>query len=140
MHCIIHTDGGSRGNPGPAGFGVVVLAAETLQPIKELNGFLGQKTNNEAEYLGLLTAFEWLQTQTEFDITSVTFKLDSRLVVEQVQKHWKINEARLREFAEKIWIIQKQLPYSVTFLAVPRAQNALADALANQAMDQGTMN
>ena len=140
MQCIIHTDGGSRGNPGPAGYGVVVLDAATLNTITELKAFLGQKTNNEAEYQGLLAACEWLKSQTEFEITEVTFKLDSRLVVEQVQKHWKINEVRLREFAEKIWQILPTLPYSVKFIAVPRAENAAADALANQAMDQGTMN
>lgn len=139
MQCIIHTDGGSRGNPGPAGYGVVVLDAATNTVVKELHQFLGQKTNNEAEYLGLIAACEWLRTQTEFEITAVTFKLDSRLVVEQVQKHWKIKEARLRELAEKVWSVMTALPYSVQFLAVPRAENAAADALANQAMDQGTM-
>lgn len=139
MQCIIHTDGGSRGNPGPAGYGVVVLDAATQTPVVELKQFLGQKTNNEAEYLGLIAAFEWLQSQTQFKITEVTFKLDSKLVVEQVQKHWKINESRLKEFAERIWDIMPTLPYSVRFLAVPRAENAAADALANQAMDQGTM-
>ncbi|HCC84555.1 MAG TPA: hypothetical protein DEP87_02640 [Candidatus Pacebacteria bacterium] len=139
MHLIIHTDGGSRGNPGPAGFGVVVREAQTQKVVTELQGFLGTKTNNEAEYVGLITALTWLCQNPSPSPTKVEFCLDSMLVVEQMKKNWKIKEPRLQLLAKKAWELLASLTFPVSFQAIPRAQNKRADQLANQAMDQGTM-
>lgn len=134
----VYTDGGSRGNPGLAGAGVYIedeLGQEFYHEAK----FLGNKTNNEAEYLALLTALDFLlrfEQKNPGQITAAHFFLDSKLVVEQLQKHWKINKNELRQLAELAWKTLSLLPYPSSFKHVLRHKNAQADELANQAMDQ----
>lgn len=134
MQLTIHTDGGSRGNPGAAGAGVVVL--ESGKEIYAAGFSLGVKTNNEAEYLAVIRALEWLtdfsQTQT---VKSIRFVLDSKLVVEQLSHRWKIKEPRLKPLAEQCWQHIVSLPCSVEFTHVLRHDNTRADELVNQAMD-----
>lgn len=134
MQLTIHTDGGSRGNPGAAGAGVVVLQAE--KEIYAAGFSLGVKTNNEAEYLAVIKALEWL---TDFSRTqavkSVQFVLDSKLVVEQLSHHWKIKEPRLKPLAQECWQRIASLPCLVEFTHVLRHNNTRADELVNQAMD-----
>jgi ribonuclease HI len=138
MEIIVQTDGGARGNPGPAGTGVVVKTVDG-EVLHTAATFLGTKTNNEAEYTALLSSLTWLKTHLPADTTQITYQLDSKLVIEQIQKHWKIKEPRLQEFATECWALLKQLNCPVTFQYIPRALNAVADQLANDAMDQGTM-
>ncbi len=131
---IVFTDGGSRGNPGKAGAGVFVTN-EAGEEIHKDYKFLGTKTNNEAEYLAMNLALKYLK-RTIAPLTEIVFKLDSKLVVEQMNKNWQIKEDRLRALAEANWEILKVLPCSsckITY--VPRAENKMADLLANQAMD-----
>ena len=131
----IFTDGGSRGNPGAAAIGVVVKRGEEL--VWETAEFLGQKTNNEAEYLAFYRSVQWIREYlSQHPVAQVAWKLDSMLVVEQLQKHWKITDALLQEFAAQIWqeLAQLKIPYPITH--VPRAQNAHADMLVNRALDQ----
>jgi ribonuclease HI len=132
MEYTIHTDGGSRGNPGPGAVGACILRDN--QVVHEISQFIGVTTNNEAEYQALLTSIEWL-SRNKHDVTSVTWKLDSKLVIEQVNRNWKIKEPRLRVYAEQCWsgLSQLSLPYSIVY--VPRAENSCADALVNQALD-----
>ncbi len=128
---IIEADGGSRGNPGPAAYGAVVLDADTGEVLVELADHLGVTTNNVAEYEG---ATAGLAAAHEIDPTAlVEARLDSRLVVEQLSGSWSIKNARLRELALRA----KKLapPDRVRFTWVPRAQNKRADALANESMD-----
>lgn len=132
----IFTDGGSRGNPGPSAIGVWV-EDQAGNPIHHLNQFLGVGTNNEAEYEGFLASITWLLTYpTLSSLSHVTWKLDSMLVVEQLNRHWKIKEPRIQVKATRCWELLKTLtvPYSITY--VPRAQNHQADALVNQALDK----
>ncbi len=138
MLLTIQTDGGSRGNPGPSGIGVIVTD-ETGKIHYQGSEYLGIKTNNEAEYLALLHSVRWLISANLTSVTAVQYKLDSKLVVEQIQKHWKIKEARLQALAQECWALLQQLKFPVKFQHVLRAANAQADQLANQAMDQGTM-
>jgi ribonuclease HI len=138
MLLTIQTDGGSRGNPGPSGIGVVIVD-ETGKVHYAAGEYLGVKTNNEAEYLALLHSLRWLKAANPTSITAVQYKLDSKLVVEQIQKHWKIKEARLLSLAQECWTLLSELKYPVKFQHVLRAANTEADRLANQAMDQGTM-
>ncbi len=133
---IINTDGGSRGNPGPAALGVTVQDAAG-QVVYEHGEVLGTATNNEAEYQAVLHSLTWLQTHlpTQPELTKVTWKLDSKLVVEQLLRHWKIKEPRMLALAQQCWSILAQLKVSTQFQHVPRAENKRADELVNQALD-----
>ncbi|MCL1897263.1 MAG: bifunctional RNase H/acid phosphatase [Micrococcales bacterium] len=128
---IIEADGGSRGNPGPAGFGAVVRDADG-PVLTERSGFIGQATNNVAEYRGLLAgikAARSIDPEAELDI-----RLDSKLVVCQMDGSWKIKSPDLRELA--IAARTALGDAVVKFTWVPRDQNAAADSLANRAMDR----
>lgn len=133
MKISIFTDGGSRGNPGKAATGVVIKNGE--KTIHTISNFMGIATNNEAEYSAFQTSIEWLLSQKEHEITRVEWFLDSMLVVEQLNKKWKIKEPRLQEFATKIWFQLKELslPYSISH--VRRELNKEADALVNATLD-----
>lgn len=131
----IYTDGGSRGNPGSAACGFVVIKDD--KQYYQQGKYLGQKTNNEAEYQGLIESLLWLQKQPS-DNLRVDWRLDSKLVVEQVLGNWKIKEPRLKLLRQQVVDLLQQLfphhNYSLTH--VPRAQNALADTLVNQVLNE----
>lgn len=131
---VIHTDGGSRGNPGPAATGVVYLLNNEV--LTDFGKFLGTQTNNEAEYQAVLDSLDQVAEIIEkYNITKIEWKLDSTLVVQQLSKVWKIKEQRLATFAVQIWkkLAELHIPYS--FAYVPRAQNHLADAVVNRTLD-----
>ena len=131
---VIHTDGGARGNPGPAGIGVVCLADG--QTVAAEGKYIGEKTNNEAEYLAFLTSIDTLLANIlAWQPASIEWQLDSKLVVEQLNRKWKIKEPRMSEFAQEIWqkMATLKVPYKISH--IPRALNAAADALVNQALD-----
>lgn len=130
---IIYTDGGSRGNPGIAGAGIYVVNQDN-EVVLEKPEFLGKKTNNEAEYLAFQKSAEWLVDFPK-KLEKVLWKLDSKLVVEQLNKRWKIKEPRLHKLAEQCWILLESIPYPIEIIHIPRAQNKQADLLANIAMD-----
>jgi len=134
----VYTDGGSRSNPGMAGGGVY-MEDENGQEFYREAKFLGIKTNNEAEYLAFLMAVEYLmryELKNPGQIRSVNFFLDSKLVVEQLNRRWKIKKTELKQLAEAIWKNLSALPYSIEIKHVLREKNKLADELANQAMDR----
>lgn len=135
MHLYVHTDGGSRGNPGHAAYGFVFLD-ELGQVVHENGAYLGVATNNEAEYHGLIASIEALK---QFDnlakVQGITFRLDSTLVVQQVQGNWKIKEPRLRAMVAKVRELLHELDLPYTLEYVPRAQNWMADAMVNQKLD-----
>lgn len=134
----IFTDGGARGNPGISGAGVYIYD-QSNREILSKHQFLGHKTNNEAEYLAMKVALEFLKSflsdrTGEFELV---FHLDSKLVVEQMNKRWKIKEARLAVLADNNWQILEQLPRcSWKIVHIRREENKRADFLANQAMDE----
>lgn len=131
----INTDGGSRGNPGPAGIGVAVFTEDNKE-IHTINAFLGHKTNNEAEYQAVIESLKWLK-KTDLHLIEVCWRLDSKLVVEQLSRRWKIKEFRLQELAQKCWMLLAEVKIKYSFNYIPRAENARADELANIAMDRG---
>jgi ribonuclease HI len=141
MKITIHTDGGSRGNPGLAAAAFVVLDSSRAV-FFEKGQFLGQKTNNDAEYeafqMSLLWALENCVKSTPEKVEKIEWKLDSMLVVEQLNKKWKIKEPRLRQFAENIWTLLEKLPCEFTIGYVPRAENYQPDALVNATLDKLT--
>ena len=137
MQLFIFTDGGSRGNPGPsASGGVVYSESRSGELVHSFSEFLGTGTNNEAEYSALLLSIKWLSTYPKLEeVTSCTWHLDSKLVVEQISKNWKIKEPRMQSFARQCWELLATIPASKKFVYVPRSENAAADALVNSALD-----
>lgn len=131
----IYTDGGARGNPGPAGIGVFVIDQQQQQVFSE-SKFIGPATNNEAEYKAFLASLEWLKTYVKStSIDEVEWFLDSKLVVEQVNQNWKIKEKRLLDLAQQAWKILSSLNCKFKIFHVKREQNEQADALVNEALD-----
>ncbi|GGX52606.1 bifunctional RNase H/acid phosphatase [Streptomyces minutiscleroticus] len=130
---IVEADGGSRGNPGPAGYGAVVVDAETGRTLAERAEYLGTATNNVAEYRGLLAG---LRAAHELDPAArVHVRMDSKLVVEQMSGRWKIKHPDLRPLASEASRVLS--PSRVTYEWIPRERNKHADRLANEAMDAG---
>ena len=128
---IVEADGGSRGNPGPAGYGAVVLDPATGAVLAERAEAIGTATNNVAEYGGLIAG---LAAANALGATDVDVRMDSKLVVEQMAGRWQIKHPGLRPLAAQAADHVRRFS-SVTFTWVPRAQNKRADALANRAMD-----
>ncbi len=140
MQLQIFTDGGSRGNPGHSAIGGVVFELQKeMNEKKEIHSFseyLGIGTNNEAEYTAVFRSLEWLQAFSKTNkITAVTWCLDSQLVVNQLNKQWKIKEPRMAALAAACWNLLSELSLQSNFTYVPREQNKQADALVNQALD-----
>jgi len=135
MTLKIFTDGGSRGNPGESAIGVVVRRVDDT-PLFELGKCIGVGTNNRAEYLAVIEALTWLQEHArDHQVEQVSFFLDSLLVVEQINGRFKIKHPDLIPLKQHIDELRTSLPFSLSFSHVPRAQNARADALVNQALD-----
>ena len=130
---VIYTDGGSRSNPGNAGIGAVIYVHGKKKA--QLSEFLGVQTNNFAEYEAVFRALSKAK-ELGLEKMNIEVKLDSKLVVEQLARNWKIKEPTLRPQAEKIWKLLENFS-NLTFTHVPREQNPEADALANEAMDRG---
>ena len=132
LHVIVEADGGSRGNPGPAGYGAVVREAATGEVLLERYASLGTTTNNVAEYSGLIAG---LRAAAEINATHVDVRMDSKLVVEQMSGRWQIKNPGLRPLAAEAATLVARFA-AVTFDWIPRERNKAADALANQAMDE----
>jgi len=127
---IINADGGSRGNPGPAGYGAVVYDGEG-NVLAQRAKHIGNATNNVAEYRGLLAGLEVVAER--FPKSRVHVRLDSKLIVEQMTGRWKIKHPAMRELALQARDLLSER--DVEFEWVPREENEAADALANAAMD-----
>ena len=132
MKGTLHTDGGARGNPGPAGIGVV-LATDKDQPVRELARYIGEATNNVAEYSALIAG---LELALESGISEIEVYVDSELVAAQIEGRWKIKNDRLRALAAKARSLMAR--FEVASIGhVRRDLNSRADELANEAMDAG---
>ncbi|MFG3382483.1 bifunctional RNase H/acid phosphatase [Streptomyces sp. NPDC047999] len=130
---VVEADGGSRGNPGPAGYGAVVLDPATGETLAETAEFIGVATNNVAEYKGLVAG---LRAARELDPDAVVrVRMDSKLVVEQMSGRWKIKHPGMRPLAAEAASVLP--PSQVTYEWIPRERNKHADRLANEAMDAG---
>ena len=131
MKLIVEADGGSRGNPGPAGYGAVVLDPDTEEVLAERAEGLGITTNNVAEYQGLIAG---LRAAIELGATEVEVRMDSKLVVEQLSGRWQVKHPAMKPLALEAGRLVRELG-SVRFGWIPRARNSRADTLANRAMD-----
>ncbi|MDF9812860.1 bifunctional RNase H/acid phosphatase [Streptomyces sp. SPB162] len=130
---VVEADGGSRGNPGPAGYGAVVLDPAGGETLAEVAEYIGHATNNVAEYRGLIAG---LRAAKALDPEAVVrVRMDSKLVVEQMSGRWKIKHPDMRPLAAEAKAV---LPVGqVTYEWIPREKNKHADRLANEAMDAG---
>ncbi len=126
----IFADGGSRGNPGPAGYGAVVYGPDG-EVLAERAASIGRATNNVAEYSGLIAG---LQAARELGIDAVSVRMDSKLVVEQMSGRWKVKHPDMKPLARQAAALVEQFA-EIDFEWVPRARNSHADRLANEAMD-----
>ena len=140
---IIHTDGGARNNPGPAGIGVVItsppdplLSKERVpkagEVVKEISEYIGETTNNQAEYRAVLRAMEEAK---KLDAEELEFYLDSELVVRQLNREYKVKSKELAPLFMKIYNLSQQFK-KVTFTHVMRERNKEADRLVNEAIDR----
>ncbi|MFE9378461.1 bifunctional RNase H/acid phosphatase [Streptomyces sp. NPDC006855] len=134
---VVEADGGSRGNPGPAGYGAVVIDPATGEPLAEAAEYIGVATNNVAEYRGLIAGLAAAKAlfPDAGDALRVHVRMDSKLVVEQMSGRWKIKHPDMKPLAARAAAILPSA--SVTYEWIPRAQNKHADRLANEAMDAG---
>lgn len=136
MEVNVYTDGGSRGNPGISGYGLVIYDSQN-NIIYQQSKFLGIKTNNEAEYAALLAALIWLKENYQFhQITKINFFSDSQLVVRQIQGKYKVKAPNLKDIFIQCQQLLTQINLEYQFKDIRREFNTLADKLANQAMDR----
>ena len=131
MKVVVEADGGSRGNPGPAGYGAVVWSADRERVLAESKEGIGVATNNVAEYRGLIAG---LEAAIELGATDVAAQLDSKLVVEQMSGRWRVKHPDLIPLRQRALELTRAFD-SITYSWIPRAENAHADRLANEAMD-----
>ncbi|MGH3492758.1 MAG: reverse transcriptase-like protein, partial [Sciscionella sp.] len=131
-HVILEADGGSRGNPGPAGYGAALRDTLTGDLLVQRSGALEHTTNNVAEYTALL---EGLRAAKALGAVVVEVRMDSKLVVEQMSGRWKIRNASLRALADEARNLAAEFD-EVSYEWIPRERNTVADRLANEAMDE----
>jgi len=131
-YLIAYTDGGARGNPGPAGYGVVIQN-EVGQKVTSLSQYLGHQTNNVAEYQGLIAALEYAAEHGPKALKAVS---DSELLVKQIRGEYKVKNPTLQDLHARARQLIRQLDW-FSIQHVLRGKNAEADQLANEAMDRG---
>ena len=129
---IIYTDGGARNNPGPAGIGAVLMS-EDEKAIARISEYIGNTTNNQAEYRAVIAA---IKKAKELGAEELNFYLDSELVVKQLNREYKVKDMDLALLFVQIYNISLSFK-KITFNYIPREMNEEADRLANEAMDRG---
>lgn len=131
MAHTLYSDGGARGNPGPAGIGAVIMDDKN-QIVGQVSEYIGVTTNNIAEYHAI---YSGLAKAKELGITDLQCKLDSELVVNQLNQKYRVKNVDLGPWFVKIWNLRQDFK-TITFEHIRREQNTLADSLVNQAIDK----
>jgi ribonuclease HI len=135
MNYSVYTDGGSRGNPGPAAIGIVIVKNGTTE--LELGKTIGVATNNTAEYTAVIEALTWISEHSATSSDAViNFYLDSTLVVNQINGLFKIKQPSMRDFVDKVHLLESEIPGQIRYSYIPRERNRKADLLVNQALDR----
>lgn len=135
MKIQIYTDGGARGNPGPAAIGLVII--QEGQTLKKYSEFIGEKTNNQAEYEAVIFALKKIKLlfgKKKAKTMEIGICLDSQLVAKQLNHQYKIKEKDLQPLFLKVWNLILDFG-QISFKYIPRQQNKEADRLVNQALD-----
>jgi len=136
MQISVFTDGGSRGNPGVSGIGVIING-EQGRTIHKISKFIGVKTNNEAEYLALIEALTYVRDSlASLKISEICFFSDSQLLVRQINGKYKIKAANIKPLYQLALSVIADIHIPCTFHEILREKNFLADELANLAMDK----
>ncbi len=158
MKFIIHTDGGARGNPGPAAIGVVIeeitssKGQETKKILSEFGKRIGETTNNVAEYSAIIEALTEVKILSRSEIslreriskfkseyrkkTTIQFYLDSTLVVNQLNGNFKVKDVKLRELLLQVRMMEQEIGGDIRYEYVPREQNRRSDLFVNKALDE----
>ena len=140
MYLVIYTDGGARGNPGPAGIGVAIyrgargqgLGVSKLELVEKFGRYIGETTNNQAEYQALLAA---LKRAYELGAKTIDVMMDSELAVRQLNREYRVRNKGLAPLFVKVW--NETLHFtSVRFKHIPREKNKEADQMVNKAIDE----
>ncbi len=131
MNYIIYTDGGARGNPGPAGIGVVIYNQHN-KTAGRYKQYIGKATNNIAEYRALILA---LEKAAKIGAERLEIRMDSELIVRQMNGQYKIKEPNLKGLASKVLSLRGKFK-NVSFVHILREKNKLADKLVNEAIDE----
>jgi ribonuclease HI len=129
----IFTDGGARGNPGPAAIGFVVIDETSGTTIKAIGKIIGNSTNNVAEYTAVIEALKYLKT---IPAESYDFLLDSQLVVNQINGKFKIKNINLRNLILEVKQLEQEIGGNLSYQLIPREKNFAADKLVNLALDK----
>lgn len=135
----VHTDGGSRGNPGPAASAFIVEKGDKV--LYKGRKYLGNATNNFAEYTAVILALNWLLEKSGVNFSEeklVSFILDSELVVKQLNGVYKVKDENIKKLFMEVISKIKEIPTSVKFTHVRREQNKIADQLVNEELDLNT--
>lgn len=136
MNINVYTDGGSRGNPGHSGYGLVIYD-DNQKVLFQESKYLGIKTNNEAEYSGLIGALNWINNnQDSLKISQINFHADSQLMIRQMQKKYKVRAPNLIPIFNQAQDLINLISLPIIFKDIRRDFNKLADQLANEAMDR----
>lgn len=128
MKLKVFSDGGARGNPGPAAVGFVVFDATTGRIVKQSGKRVGETTNNVAEYLAVIEALKFLKGQK---IEAVNFFLDSQLVVNQLNGVYRIKDPDLRNLIIEVRRLENELGGGIQYHLIPRKENFQADSIVN---------
>ena len=131
MKLVVYTDGGARGNPGPAAAGVVIADAEG-KTLKEYSHYLGEMTNNQAEYGAVILG---MQKAKQLKAKSIEIRIDSELIGYQMMGKYKIKDSDLQPLFIKAWNLMQDFE-KVEIKLIPREQNKRADKLVNQELDK----
>ena len=136
LNIIIHTDGGARGNPGPAGVGVLIQIGEETKNRVEISKYIGNATNNQAEYRAVIEALKYLEENYSNSDIEAKFYLDSELVVEQLNGRYKVKNEGLKPLFYEARELILKLGGKISFSHILREKNHVADKLVNIAIDE----
>lgn len=137
-HFSIFTDGGARGNPGPAGVGVVVKDNQG-KIIARVSKYIGKATNNVAEYSAVIEALTWIKgnlINSVNSINSINFFLDSKLIVNQLNGMFKVKNGNLRSLIVEVRKLEKEIGGGISYSFIPREKNFQADFLVNKILSE----
>ena len=135
---VVYTDGGARENPGPAAIGVVIENPSTLLRAREYGEYIGEKTNNQAEYEAVifdLKKVKQLIGKAKAKKAEIEVRMDSELVVKQLNGEYKIKEPELQPLFVKVWNLRMDFG-KIHFVHIPREQNRRADGIVNEVLDK----
>lgn len=133
---FVFADGGARGNPGPAAIGVVVKDEEG-KVLTQFGKSIGEATNNVAEYTAVIEGLRWIKEKlliTNYQLL-ITFFLDSKLIVNQLNGYYKIKNGNLRNLIIEVRKLEEEVGGNISYRLIPRGKNRPADFLVNQALD-----